>query len=93
METTRPYARRLYNWLESLPEEELENFAKEILLKIENEAAPEKKDKPLYSETVRNARLRPRGRSLAKFVLETRFELPDDLDFSRPSAPAREIDL
>lgn len=80
--------------LTRMPEEEREKVAEKLLRQVRLDNLPAidapTENESRYSQTVLDAIKNHKGPSLMKFLLENRLELPDDIDFSRPSGGARE---
>lgn len=99
MEDNRTYKQQFIAWLNSLPEEDQENFARIFLAGALSGAQappqpPEKQArKSRYSDTVLNANQRPHGRTLAEYLLESEDYFPDDADFSRTNGPPHHVDI
>lgn len=93
MENQQPYKQQFLAWFDSLSEDKQENFARDIIGRRKPAIMPEinpQDSTSRYSQTVLDAVKNHQGPSLMEFLLANRLDLPDDIDFSRPSGGARE---
>ena len=97
METPQTIEREAFiNWLNGLPEEAFQEVARKIAAALQPELPPGTEPEAQtsrYSQTVLDAIKNHKGPSLLEFLLDNRLELPDDIDFSRPSGGSREIEF